>query len=386
VLLQRRGFEMSVTAYHRQDFFLPLLREAGVRYRCLEERGRVRRLLAFRRLLRGGSQDVVVAFLGNPALLAEFAALPRRRWGLVVSERTSYLGTSRGYFRWRAGLHRLADYVTTNSHTNRLVLERNAPWLSGRVATIYNHVDLQEFSPLPEARDRATGPLRLLVVGRFSGEKNALRLVDAVARARDLAPATDLHVDWYGDSAADSTSGHARSALHATVAERIERAGLQARFRLHPPTLSIVDRYREASALLLASLFEGLPNVVCEAMACGRPVLLSDVCDHANLVAEGDNGFLFDPLSPDDIARAIASFCARTPGERERMGRRSRERAERMFGPGPVVSAYVELIEAAARRQRIALSHWVPTVPPSARRDARKPLGSFRAGVPGVRA
>jgi len=49
----------------------------------------------------------------------------------------------------------------------------------------------------------------------------------------------------------------------------------------------------EHDAFVHPSFYEGMPNVVCEALAAGLPVLVSDVCDHPLLVEKGVQGFLF---------------------------------------------------------------------------------------------
>lgn len=83
--------------------------------------------------------------------------------------------------------------------------------------------------------------------------------------------------------------------------------------------------YALAEAFILASTTEQWGLVVNEAMASGLPVLVSSRCGCApDLVREGENGFLFDPRSPE----AIAEACARLPSEADalkRMGARSRE-------------------------------------------------------------
>jgi glycosyltransferase involved in cell wall biosynthesis len=63
-------------------------------------------------------------------------------------------------------------------------------------------------------------------------------------------------------------------------------------------------------ALIHPSLYEGLPNAVCEALAAGLPVLISNVCDHPLLVVEGERGFLFDPSDPLSIAMSIERAAA----------------------------------------------------------------------------
>ena len=95
---------------------------------------------------------------------------------------------------------------------------------------------------------------------------------------------------------------------------------------------------------------------------------MSNVCDAENLVKNGHNGFLFDPSSPEDMARALLEFAALGQAERERMGRNSREMAERMFAPCMVASRYAEILSAAAPRKRVPIEHWIPDVPQSAYR------------------
>ena len=95
--------------------------------------------------------------------------------------------------------------------------------------------------------------------------------------------------------------------------------------------------------MLLPSYFEGLPNVVCEAMACGKPALVSNVSDNSRLVADGDNGFLFDPSSPGDLADTIHKFVMLSAEEKQKMGGRGRVRAEELFAPDIIVNQYFNI-------------------------------------------
>ena len=66
--------------------------------------------------------------------------------------------------------------------------------------------------------------------------------------------------------------------------------------------------YGQYCALIHPSLWEGLPNVVCESLSCGTPVLASNILDHPILVKHGDRGFLFDPHDPQQMADTIMTF------------------------------------------------------------------------------
>ena len=89
----------------------------------------------------------------------------------------------------------------------------------------------------------------------------------------------------------------------------------------------------------------GCSNVICEAMARGKPVLASRVGDNPILVEDGVSGFLFDPNSPDEIASAIVRFSKLSPEQRIVMGKIGRQRAEEMLSPKRFAGQYEELIE-----------------------------------------
>jgi glycosyltransferase involved in cell wall biosynthesis len=364
-LLKQAGHAVSFLTYHPADFYLPMVRQAGIAYRCIERPSPMGRLFALRHALRNGSQDVVLAFMDRSCVYAEFAALPSRPWGLVVSERSAVPKRYRGPVSWLRPLHCLADYITTNSHSNRFLIERAVPRVVGRVATIYNALDLDKFCPGSGQLSGTDRKLRLVVVARHIRAKNALHLVEALAIVRSRSPHWDVSVDWYGGDPFGGQTFSEPTPYQATVA-LIRVRGLENSFRLHSSCKDIVAVYRGADAVVLPSLYEGLPNAVCEAMACGRPVLMSKVGDAGNLVVEGQNGFLFDASLPGEIVRAIEQLGELRTREREALGAQGRAKAEKLFDPLRVSEMYLELLHAAAQRKQIPVRHWVPEIPETA--------------------
>ena len=127
VALKKRGHEVRFLVYHPEDHFLPLLQAADIPCEVIPPCSHLLRALVVRRILRQGWQDVVLAFLEAPCLYAELAHLPRQKWGLVAGERLADPGLGLGRARWRRQVHRFADAVVTNSHTNRLMLHNRLP-------------------------------------------------------------------------------------------------------------------------------------------------------------------------------------------------------------------------------------------------------------------
>lgn len=66
--------------------------------------------------------------------------------------------------------------------------------------------------------------------------------------------------------------------------------------------------YQQADAFCLPSFHEGTPNVICEAMACGLPILCSNVCDNFRYVKDGENGFLFNPNDINSMTEVMQNF------------------------------------------------------------------------------
>ena len=110
-------------------------------------------------------------------------------------------------------------------------------------------------------------------------------------------------------------------------------------------TPQIRDRYCEADILCLPSFYEGTPNVICEACACSLPVVCSNVCDNAKYVHDGENGFLFDPSSPDDIAEKLLQAISMNVEQYKSFSRQSRLVAEQQFSKERFVQQYIEIIE-----------------------------------------
>ena len=368
--LEKRGHQVRFLVYHPQDHFLPLLEAAEIACDVIPPCSHGKRLLAVRGILRQGWQDVVLAFLEGPCFYAELARIPGQRWGLVAGERLADPRINRGSGRWRRHFHRLADAVVCNSHTNRLMLENAFPNLTGKLATIYNTVDFEVFHPSSAeyavTETRATQPCRIVVAAAYHEKKNMMGVAKALLRMKQEPATSGIVIDWYGAVPPDPSAY--RQAEHF-----IADNGLSHILRLHPPIRNIEQEYANASAAGLFSFFEGLPNVVCEAMSCGKPILLSNVCDAGNLVRHGVNGFLCDPGSPESMASALIGISALSDLERLRMGVESGGMAKILFDRNTVLERYERILEAAVRRQVPPPNcSWPPEVPESAARTVEQ--------------
>jgi glycosyltransferase involved in cell wall biosynthesis len=185
------------------------------------------------------------------------------------------LAYRRAVYGWTVRRSRIV--ITISEHARRTLIDRLglAP---DRVRAIHLAVDLDRFSP----GDGPRQPFLLYAANRWP-HKNHERLFDAFARLRRDRP--ELRLVLTG-------AGHERSALP----DGVEARGFVAADEL-------LDLYRTAAALVFPSLYEGFGQPPLEAMACACPVAVSNTTSLPEVC--GDGAAYFDPLEPEDIARAV---------------------------------------------------------------------------------
>lgn len=183
---------------------------------------------------------------------------------------------------------------------------------------------------------------RLVCVGRICHEKGQLLLVEAAARVVHKGIALELVLA--GD-------GPVRQEVETLIAS----LGLQAQVRITGwlSGTQVRDEILAARALLLPSFAEGLPVVIMESMALGRPVLTTYVAGIPELVLPGENGWLFPAGDVDAIASAIETCLATPIAELARMGAAARQRVfERHCADTEAAKLITQFTQVSASKSR----------------------------------
>ena len=157
-------------------------------------------------------------------------------------------------------------------------------------------------APLPDAP-------RLVCVGRLAEQKGQLVLVQAAARLRDQGVPFELVLVGDGPMRAEIERLIARLDLggHIRIAGWLDGAGVR-------------REILASRALVLPSFAEGLPVVLMEALALGRPVISTYVAGIPELVRPRIDGWLVPPGSVEDLAEALREALAAPASRLERMG------------------------------------------------------------------
>lgn len=216
---------------------------------------------------------------------------------------------------------------------------------AAKATVIRAGVDPDRFRPSEAARP-PDDELRVVSVGWLRWLKGYE--YGLIALAELAADGADVRFDVLGGDPPDEM---AEASERVRIVNAARDLGLGERVNLHgnvaPERVSAV--LQSSDVLLHSSLSEGLPNVVLEAMACGLPVVATDVGGTREAVRDGVEGFLVPPRDPRAAAAALRALW-RDPDLRRRMGAAGRARVEAEFTVERMTDDWVALYEDVVRR------------------------------------
>ena len=298
-------------------------------------RNNLRRLRRLRRAIEEVQPDAVLAFMPTANVLALMAA---RQTGtpVVVSERVHppFLELS-AVRRWlqRRYYPGAARIVVLSS--------ASADWFDNRygltnTVVIPNSINLPlaHHEPVVNPGDVVPGDRRLVLsVGRLVPQKQPEMVLETFAAAADDA----WHLVMIG-------SGSKADALEQLAM----RLGIAERFSLLPRVGNMQDWYERASIYVSASSYEGFPNALLEAMACGCACLAFDCpTGPRDLIVDKQNGLLVALEDLSGFRSGLASLCRDEP-LRERLAGAARANADR-FSDQRVLPQWLSVMTEACR-------------------------------------
>lgn len=328
--VDRSRFEAELWVLNAGDALEPEARAAGITVRRLSRRppGSPLALIPLARAL----------FRRRPDILLTLTVVPNI-WGRLfgrLAEVPALVSGFRGLNprQWESLLWRLSDRIICNAEAlkRRMVEVHGVP--PERIRVIANCVDAQRFAPGPQP----AAPI-IVSVARLVEDKAPLLLAEAFAMVRHTVPGARLILVGEGP-------------LRGSFEARLAELGVAEHVEIVTGCGDPAPHLAKARVFALASVREGSPNAVLEAMAAGLPVAACRTGGIPELVRHGEHGLLAEPGDAAALARAVAALLANA-GLAARMGRAGREKALREHSAESMIHAVEQtLLEALDARRR----------------------------------
>jgi len=322
----------------------PRLEAAGVPVQFLNVTRTTQAWRALReltRIWRRDTPDLVQTFLFHANLIGRLAAsragVPHIVSGIRVAERRS---------RWRLRLERW----TAGSVERHVCVSESVAMFSRDVGglpadhidVIPNGIDVRTYENISPATLTSLGVQQgrriVVCIGRLDPQKGQPWLLDHASDWLKQLPEHDLVFVGDGPDRAPLTS-------------KIASLGLQDRVHLVGFRADVPAILAAAELLLLPSAWEGMPNVVLEAMAAGRAVVARDVEGVQELLGTTPKSPQITPAhEPQLLSQQVVAILS-NPRLRESLGEQNRMRAEREFSLESMVQRYDQLYTSLLMRQ-----------------------------------
>lgn len=281
-----------------------------------EHRSRLKRLLRIVHEVRKNPPDILQSqhFYANAyvGLTAKFLRV--RGIGAMRSNGRMEVSESGRVGGW-LNLHCPAIIAANSQNAMRYAGARGFP--ASRLFFLPNAVDTERFQP---ADSLPREPLTLIAAGRLVSEKRFDRFITIIYRLRTVHR-LNVRGLIVGAGCQDED-------LRLPLEGQSRRLGLfPDAIRFCGGVADIRPLFHEAAVCVLNSDYEGSPNVLLEAMACGLPVVASNVGGVPEIVRHGRTGFLLEPDDLDGFVTTLAELLI-NPGLRAEMGQRARNFVE----------------------------------------------------------
>lgn len=345
--LPRNEFDVHVLALSRGGAYESLLREAGIPCTILRKRGRFdfRNLLDVRRALKDFQPDVILSclFSANSAVRLATVGLPFRPVTLI---------SERCVDSWKSGWQTRLDRILI-PRTDRLIGNSQSvcEFYGGLgypvdvMSVIPNGVEVPALPEMSRAEflkrwDLPEDARLTAFVGRLAPQKDLPTLLWAMQLLRQGNPKAYLLLIGEGPERENLV----QTAKQLEMIKHVRFLGHQS---------SAAQLLHHVDVFWLASRFEGMSNSLMEAMACGKPVIASDIPPNRELIQHGVDGYLVNPGDSAGFTQ-YSTRLLQDPAEAERIGTAAAMKMRNEYTTERMLQRYADLIRQEYSRKQAA--------------------------------
>lgn len=337
VLLKKRGYDIKFLIYHNYNFFQDTLTENKIEVIKIDAKGYLDRIIKIRKFIRKGDFDVVISFLETPNFLNTFSAFGGKKWKVITSERSakveSFHSSKVKIYNF---FQRYADAIVCNSENAKQLWTKYYPKYANKLYTIHNTVSLPQLNS--SYKLKVDNKINIVIAASYQYLKSPLLLANAINMLSN-EDKDKILINWYGRK--EVSVGNTMA--YDETKEFIINHKLENIFLLHEETKDIAYKMNQADFVGLFSLYEGMPNAICEAMLIGKPIIMSKVSDYEILV-DKSNGLLVEVNDVHSIYENLLKIIKLKEDTIIQMGNNSKLKAQKCFSEEVIINKWLKII------------------------------------------
>jgi len=347
--LLKRKFEVEFFVYDSNyPFYKSELNEAGIKINVSERKSKgfsLSVLRNLRSLIKKSKFNIIISSLHAPSIYAALATIGLFNTRLIVCEESSsdakipFFKKHLFYFSTL-----LADYLIVNSfHEKKLV--KKLPGRSKKTRVIWNGFDIDSIKYSSKIYTKAELN-KVLIVGRVAYPKNGLNFLKSLLLFESRNGWLP-EITWIGRRDIDIRSS--KDKLSAKMQRDMDcflddNKSIKKKWTWIESVKDIYEYYKNSDVLVIPSIYEGLPMVLCEGMFSGCFVIASSVCDHPKIIGNNERGLLCNPLSPESICLSLEKLNKMDPEKKLNITKKAREYAVKNFDINKMLDKYQALL------------------------------------------
>ena len=302
-------------------------------------------LLELMRLMRLTRPALVLCYTIKLNIFGCIAARMFNIPAIACVEGQGYAATASSLFRffifrlYKLAFHFARRVIFLNYDDQREFLQHDTVLPKKTIVIMGAGIDTDYFKP-----DKTEKPASciFLFIGRLLSEKGIREYVQAATRVKQVAPEARFQI------LGNTDEGNPASIDASELQQWIENQ--------HVEYLGFTDDVRSfisgASVIVLPSYYsEGMPRVLLEGMAMGKPVITTDSVGCRDTVEDGINGFIIPAGNTAALTEAMLQFIGLSRSEQIAMSQYSRYKAVKKFSNDRVLPQYLRVIRSVLRRE-----------------------------------
>ncbi|MBN1805934.1 MAG: glycosyltransferase [Sedimentisphaerales bacterium] len=312
------------------------------------------------RLLKSLNADIVHSYLFSSDIASRLAGRMAGTKVVIASERSAnYPVKTRRALACRL-TRSCVDLIIANSKTGAEFNSKTFGYPSSHYRVVYNGVNTERFKPQDKTFARKELGLSeksniIGIVAALKAAKNHSMILQAFKMVLDSYPDSQLLI--VGDQLYGNVNLYGKLSLTDDYRERmntlIDELGIRHRCTFSGNYKDVEHIYPACDITVLPSLNEGMPNVLLESMACGVPVIATNICDNPQIVKEGKVGFLVEVDNVKEMVDRINALL-NNDNLRKSMGQQARNWVLEKFSTKQLArnteSVYMDILETKRKK------------------------------------